>query len=447
MAILKRDQIPTLVVIALALAAGLLMVALTGAERSNFVDSEDYIATAQMILHQGRYPDVGTLPFFRAPLYPLFLTGIWSIFGESFLIVKLFQVLLHAASAFFVMRTAEVVSRNRGVAVIAGVLFAVNPYFAFNAVSIQTEVVHTFLITFGLFTIARQLFAENISIGSAIQMGVAFGFAALCKPSALGVCFVFAAVLLFTRFRERAAWLATCASVAAMFLIILPWSFYNLATKGEFILINDASGWVLWAGNVPESLPIYVGDFPTPQAAIDYQNYVGRTLSNQQIAEFENTTGYSALSFKQREALWRAKAFEIMAADPTLTMKLFALKFYMYWKPFISGEVYSPLQVTMSVVFGIPLFLLGFWGVFTRLTDSGTKPFLWLFAAVALFTTAVHVVIVSGIRLRLPYIDPFLTVFAAIALSAMFCRVASRYKWLDLGKFFNGDRQLFGQVA
>jgi hypothetical protein len=72
-----------------------------------------------------------------------------------------------------------------------------------------------------------------------------------------------------------------------MFLIILPWSFYNLATKGEFILINDASGWVLWAGNVPESLPIYVGDFPTAQAAIDYQNYVGRTLSNQQISEFE----------------------------------------------------------------------------------------------------------------------------------------------------------------
>jgi hypothetical protein len=172
MAVVKRDQIPTLVIIALAVAAGLLMVALTGAERSNFVDSEDYIATAQMILHQGRYPDVGSLPFFRAPLYPLFLTGIWGIFGESFLIVKLFQIVLHAASAFFVMRTAEIVSRNRGVAVIAGVLFSVNPYFAFNAVSIQTEVVHTFLIIFALFTISRQLFAERISIGSAIQMGL-----------------------------------------------------------------------------------------------------------------------------------------------------------------------------------------------------------------------------------------------------------------------------------
>jgi len=136
-----------------------------------------------------------------------------------------------------------------------------------------------------------------------------------------------------------------------------------------------------------------------------------------------------------------------MAADPMTTLKLFALKFYLYWKPFISGEVYSPLEVTTSVAFGIPLFLLGFWGVFTKLADSGTKRFLWLFAAVALFATAVHVVIVSGIRLRLPYIDPFLTVFAAIALSAMFSRLASRYKWLDLGKFFNGDRQLFGQVA
>ena len=440
MMLLRRDQIPNYVVIALALAAGLVMIALTGAERSNFVDSEDYIAAGQQLLRDGTYPAAGILPFFRAPLYPLFLSGIWSVTGESYLAVKLVQLVLHAGSAFFVLRAAEVVSKNKVVGLIAGALFAANPFFAFNAVSIQTEVVHTFLITYAVFQIARLLTAERVSFGSAIQMGIAFGLAALCKPSALGVCFVFVGMLIVFRFRERITWAASAATIAAMFFVILPWSFYNLKTKGEFILINDASGWVMWIGNVPESLAIYEGDFPSPQAAIDYQNYVSKTLSNQQIAEFESTVGYSSLSYKQREALWRSKAIEVMSANPATTAKLFLLKFYLFWKPFISGEVYSSVQVWVSALFAIPLFILGFVGLVRRDLEGEAKRFKWLFAALAVFTTAVHVLIVSGIRLRLPYIDPFLTIFAAIVVNAVLLRLASRYSWLDLGKFFSGNR-------
>ena len=416
------------------------MIAFTGAERSNFVDSEDYTAAALQILREGTYPAVGILPFFRAPLYPMFLSAIWSVTGESYLAVKLVQILLHAGSSYFVLRTAEIVSKNKVIGLIAGLLFAVNPFFAFNAVSIQTEVVHTFLIVFAVFQVSRLLTAESVSLRSAIQMGIAFGLAAVCKPSALGVCFVFVGILMVFRFRERITWAASAATVAAMFLVILPWSIYNLKTKGEFILINDASGWVLWIGNVPESLKIYEGDFPSPQAAIDYQNYVSKTLSNQQIAEFESTVGYSSLSFKQREALWRAKAVEVMTANPAATAKLFLLKLYLYWKPFISGEVYSPLQVVVSAIFGVALFVLGFAGFFRRSGDSSAMRFKWLFAAVAAFTTAIHVVIVSGIRLRLPYVDPFLTIFAAIVVNALLVKLASRYSWLDLGKYFSGNR-------
>lgn len=436
----RKDQIPNLVVIALAVAAGLVMVALSGAERSNFVDSEDYIAAAQLILRDGTYPASGILPFFRAPLYPLFMAGIWSVVSESFFAVKLFQIVLHAASAFFVLRTAEVVSRNRVVAFIAGALFAVNPYFAANAAAIQTEALHTFLITLAVFLMAGLLIRENISVRNAVLMGVAFGLGALNKPSALGVCFVFVAFFLIYRFRERLSFAASTAAIAAMFIVILPWSFYNLKTKGEFILINDASGWVLWVGNVPESLAIYSGDFGSAREAIDYQDYVAKTLSAQQIAEFEATVGYSALTFKEREVLWRAKAVELMTANPMTTAKLFLWKFYLYWKPYISGEVYTPLQVAVSAMFGVALFVLGFYGIFKYRTTENVKVFALLFGVLAVFTTAVHVVIVSGIRLRLPYIDPFLTVFAAMAVNAILVSIADRFGLFDVRKFFDGNR-------
>ena len=41
-----------------------------------------------------------------------------------------------------------------------------------------------------------------------------------------------------------------------------------------------------------------------------YQDYIGKTLAAEQIAEWERTTGYSQLSYKEREALWRDKAIE-----------------------------------------------------------------------------------------------------------------------------------------
>jgi hypothetical protein len=447
MSVPRKDQIPALVVVALAVAAGLVMIALTGAERSNFVDSEDYIAAAQMILRDGTYPVSGVLPFFRAPLYPMFMAGIWGLFSESYLAIKLIQIALHAASAFFVFRTAEIVSGNRMVAFIAGVLFAINPFFAFNAVAIQTEVLFTFLITLAVFMMAGLLIRDDISIRNAVIMGVAFGLGALCKPSALGVCFVFIAFFAIYRFRSRLSFIASAATIAAMFLVILPWSFYNLKTKGEFILINDASGWVMWIGNVPESLAIYEGNFATPREAIDYQDYVGKTLSDQQIAEFERSVGYSALTYKQREALWRAKAFELMAADPTTAAKLFLWKFYLYWKPFISGEVFSPLQVAVSALYGIPLFVMGIFGVFMYRNDVNARPFAMLFLTLAIFTTAVHVFIVSGVRLRLPYIDPFLTIFAAMVINSILVWAADRFQVIDVQKFFNNNGLMLDQGA
>jgi len=440
MSMFRKDLIPNLVVIALAVAAGLVMIALTGAERSNFVDSEDYIAAAQMILREGAYPASGILPFFRAPLYPLFITGVWSVFSESFFAVKLFQIFLHAASAFFVLRTAEIVSRNRVVAFIAGVLFAVNPYFAANAAAIQTETLQTFLITLAVFLMTGLLIRENISVRNGVLMGIVFGLGALNKPSALGVGFVLVAFFLIYRFRERLSFVTSTAAIAAMFVVILPWSFYNLKTKGEFILINDAGGWVLWVGNVPESLTIYSGDFRSAREAVDYQDYVAKTMSSRQIAEFERTVGYSALTFKQREALWRAKAVDLMTANPAMTAKLFLWKFYLYWKPYISGDVYTPLMVAASAVFGAMLFVLGFYGIYRYRSEGNVRSFALLFAVLAVFTTAVHVVIVSGIRLRLPYVDPLLTVFAAIVLNAILVSIADRSGRFDVRKFFDRNR-------
>jgi hypothetical protein len=210
--------------------------------------------------------------------------------------------------------------------------------------------------------------------------------------------------------------------VAAMFAAILPWSFYNLKTRGEFILINDSGGFVPWIGNHPANLRIYEGKFASREETEQYQDYIGKTLAAEQVDEWERTKGYSRLSFKEREALWREKAIENAMAEPAETARLIGWKLIAFWRPWLSADIYGTRGMLISAAMFIPLFVLGFAGMWISRKKRGVREVVILFAVLMLFVTALHTLLVSTIRLRLPNVDPLLTVFAAVAIVAILAR-------------------------
>jgi hypothetical protein len=218
--------------------------------------------------------------------------------------------------------------------------------------------------------------------------------------------------------------LAPVVMVVVMFLTILPWTFYNWQTRGEFILINDSSGFVAWIGNHPANIRIYEGKFSSREETQQYQDYMAKTLAAEQIAEWERTKGYSSLSFKEREGLWRQQAIENAKAEPAITAKLIGWKLIALWRPWLSSDIYSTKGTLLSAAFLVPLFVLGFAGMWISRKNPRMREVLVLFVILMLFVTAVHAALVSTIRLRLPNIDPLLTIFAAIAIVAVFARFA-----------------------
>src|SRR5215210_9173927 len=135
------------------------MIYATGRNNAEFADSIDYITAARMLVHDGSYPAVGGLNFFRAPLFPLFMAGIWSVTGESVFAVKIVQAILHAITALMIFRTAKILTGEMLVASLAGLLFAVNPFFIYQAAAIQTEALHTFLLTLALLLVIKMVVA------------------------------------------------------------------------------------------------------------------------------------------------------------------------------------------------------------------------------------------------------------------------------------------------
>ena len=215
---------------------------------------------------------------------------------------------------------------------------------------------------------------------------------------------------------------APALMVVVMFITILPWSFYNLRTRGEFILINDSSGFVAWIGNHPANLRIYEGKFESREETQQYQDYMAKTLAAEQVAEWERTKGYNGLSFKERESLWRQQAIENAKAEPGITARLIWWKLLAFWRPWLSGDIYSTKGMLLSAAILVPLLILGFAGMWISRRRPGLKEVVILFTLLMLFVTAVHAVLVSTIRLRLPSVDPLLTIFASIAIVAILTR-------------------------
>ena len=407
-----------LAVLAFVLCIGMIFV--TGRNNPDFADSIDYITAARMLVADGSYPAVGGLNFFRAPLYPLFMAGIWSVTGESVFVVKVIQAVLHALTTLMIFRTAKLLTTSMLVATIAGLLFAVNPFFVYQAAAIQTEALQTFVMTLALMLVVQMVVSEEgFDLKTAAFAGVAFGLGALCKNSPLGICIVLAVAMAVLCYRRKNSVAAPLLMVIVMFVTILPWSFYNLRTRGEFILINDSSGFIAWVGNHPANIRIYEGKFESREETQQYQDYLAKTLAAEQIAEWERTKGYNGLSFKERERLWREKAIENAKAEPGITARLFGWKLFGLWRPWLSGDIYSTKGMLVSAFVLIPLLVLGFAGMWISRKQRRMREVLILFTLLMLFVTAVHTVLVSAMRLRLPNVDPFLTIFAAIAIVAI----------------------------
>jgi len=412
-----------LAALAFVLCVGMIYV--TGRDNPDFSDSIDYITAARMLVEDGSYPAVGGLNFFRAPLYPLFMAGIWSVTGESVFAVKIVQSMLHAVTVLMIFRTAKLLTVSTLVATIAGLLFALNPFFVYQAAAIQTEALQTFVMTLALLLLVKMVVSEDgFDLKTAAAAGVAFGLGALCKNSPLGICIVLAVAMTVLCYRRKNSFAAPALMVIVMFITILPWSFYNLRTRGEFILINDSSGFVAWVGNHPANIRIYEGKFESREETQQYQDYMAKTLAAEQVAEWERTKGYSGLSFKERESLWRQQAIENAKAEPGITARLIAWKLLALWRPWLSADIYSTKGMLISAALLMPLLILGFAGMWISRNRPRMRVVVILFAILMLFVTAVHAGLVSAMRLRLPSVDPFLTIFASIAIVTILGRLA-----------------------
>lgn len=154
-------------------------------------DSGGYIATARVLLAEGRFASFGEEEpqSYLMPIYPVFLAGVLTVTRDARWVVLL-QAILAGFSAVFIWKIGSAVSHRVGVG--AALLFAADPVGIFYSTTILTETLFIFLLFFSIYMYVRYF---DGYIGWYFLIGIVLGIATLTRPTALVVLPVLAAVM------------------------------------------------------------------------------------------------------------------------------------------------------------------------------------------------------------------------------------------------------------
>src|ERR1043165_6733948 len=225
-------------------------------------DGRVYSQIARNVLEQHVYSHDTQAPYapsiIRVPGYPLFLAGIYAVFGHgNNTAVRVVQAVIDTATcvliAWVAFAWAVNQERKHRAALIAFILAAVCPFTAIYVATILTEVLTNFLAAAMVLTamFAFKASVRKKALGWWVATGLLAGLAVLFRPdsglfaAAIGGTLMLTALVtrstgFFTRM--RAATLSAAIFSIAFCLVLVPWTIRNRRVFHVFQPLSPAHG-------------------------------------------------------------------------------------------------------------------------------------------------------------------------------------------------------------
>ncbi len=354
-------------------------------------------------------------PYFRAPLYPYFLTALSKATNGSFYTMRLLQIVLGSLLPVLIYLLGVKLFQKK-VALIAASLSTIYPTFLYYDASLLI----TFLITLLSVIILWALYKyKPQSYLSPIAVGLLLGVAGLARPNILLLgLFLFVWVLIILKeqigFKKALIHYAIIGIVAVV--VIIPTTIRNYQVSGDPVFIawqgginfyignnHQSSGWSAtlpgidksWEGGYTESISLA-------------EKEMGRKLQRSEVSDY-----------------WYSKTFEDISEHPSSFVKLLVKKVRLlingYETPnnqniYLSKEYSSLFNI---MIFNSPLYFpfglllpLALVGIF--FSYSQWKKFLPAYLFLAAYSSSLVLFFVCA-RFRQPII-PLLLLFAVFAL-------------------------------
>jgi 4-amino-4-deoxy-L-arabinose transferase-like glycosyltransferase len=381
-----------------------------GATRLVFGDSLDYVSAAQSLCSEHRYPDRGTLPFFRAPLVPFVIAASTACDPSSARQIKYIMALADAATAAAIGVLAWLLFRRTDAAFLATLLSALDPFFIAGVTDIRSEPLFMLCLTLSLVLLLLALLRD--SAVAAAGCGMLLALAALARPAALVCIPLFAAApWVMGRLSARRRALAASLIVLLAVATLAPWTLRNVRRFHELIVINDAAGYNFWRGAAPEIAAISrIHDPAEYRRATEQFEVAVSAPAAREIARQHATPG-------ARSQAWMHRGLELIRRDPATYFHSTLRKAFDYWRPWLNPQEYGPATVVASALLIGGLFILAAIGMKRyAATDRGVVRWVLLYLVVVWL---VHLPYQVVVRFRIPFTDPLFVAFASLPLAEL----------------------------
>lgn len=356
-----------------------------------------YRALADSLLHDGSLSVAGHLTTQFEPLYPLFLATARFVVREPTL-VDLLQIAVASFGAVLLARLTLTLTRDSRAAIVAALLYAIDPLLVREAVGHSESALFTTL----LIAFTNAAVSAQPPIGFAVA-GAWLGLALLTRTTALPLLLLTPAWFI-VRGRPRPA----AALGLAALVVVLPLPLRNHAINGAWW--PTRSGVNLFIGNSPRTAELLPRD-DLDGLQVDADRVVHERVPN--VDTLPATTAERVV-----DATLTREAIAFMTADPLRTIRQKILNAGYVFSPWIipyrqDGQSRPFVDVAAYAMFSTLMTIGAIAGVYLRRRRLNDDSVLWW---VLLTVVVVNIIYVPATRYRAP-IEFVLAFYTAAALA------------------------------
>ena len=380
--------------------------------QDRYVDGYDQIA-ANLVAGNGYrfYPETAKT-LMREPGYPMLLAGIQFLFGNTFLAVKLTNMLLALVAAWLMTLIARRLTNNQAVILVAPVLYLFHPGTLIAESRGGVEVLFTALITLFIVTLYRA--TERNRQWDYVASGAVLGLTVLVKSTPmLFPVFLLAYFLVCQRGRtpKLVASGRVALMVIAMFVVLSPWISRNYILTGRFVPTASVLGVSAHAG---QYICTHLGD---DKSWMELDREAARErakLAKQLGYPFEDDIYYQTFYNSNDELNFSGYLTRRVIHDyrmsPVLFVRCVRSNIFNFW---FTGKTVRSTRT--NVVIQLPYLILAVMGVLLCVKNNQSS-IIGPVAVFIIYFVAVHIPILAQARYSMPLI-PFLSIFSGLALA------------------------------
>jgi len=356
---------------------------------------------------------------FFMPLYPLFLAGVFAIFGNGFFAARLVQMLLSALLpliAFYLGRQAV----DRQTALAAALLAAIHPYFIYYAGLLVTQTL--FVTLLGLASVAYYALRSRPTPGRALLLGLLLGLSFLTRTFTATflplLLLAMVAELGFPRWFKtgrspgRALVLALVTTVAFT-MVATPWVIRNYGLFDELVILPTKGGRNLWEYNNQK----FSTEFEVAENAWTQQRYREIRESELPTLQRKETVEFPVfdpqLPETERNRILNDNVKTFILANPRVYARLCLVRASEMVRvtPVRKSNLLFKAAAWLTIGWQLPLALVGM----VMLARRWRRGPLYLFL-LTLFYLSLHALVAAGTPHRVQ-VDLYLLVFSAHPLA------------------------------